>query len=176
MGSRSIRQWFDEQARLLSQREFPFFAVNHLDEIGVVIGAATDAVGNGLELLRQTGLLIDAAGIDIYPRLAIPFGLAEELDVTRPGLGITPELALQESPSLYLFTSDYPNVPPDREEYRCAYEVTPWGEDIVAEYACGRSMYERERGWEFTKTVWAGLTTRQRDGRRGSEPVGAESG
>lgn len=160
LGDYSIRQWFDEQARHLSQRQSPFFTVNHLDEIGVLVGSASEAVTNGITLLRQTGQLINATGIDIYPRLAIPFGLTEALEVALPDLRAAPALALSEPPSLYLFGIDYMNVPPDREEYRCAYETNPWGDDLVAEYACGRSLYERHRGWEFTQTVWVSSTTR----------------
>lgn len=101
-----------------------------------------------------------ATGIEISPRLAIPFGFTEALEVALPDLDVAPALAVQEPPSLYLFGPDYLNVPPDREEYRCAYEANPWGDDLVAEYACGRSLYERHRGWEFTQTVWVSSATR----------------
>ncbi|WP_295775949.1 hypothetical protein [uncultured Microbacterium sp.] len=94
---------------------------------------------------------------EVIVRLALPFEAVASLDLDAPDLRLMRNLSESEPPSIYIMSPGFLDTPHDREEYRLPYSETPWGERFTAEYVCGRSLYERERGWEYSKTVWVNL-------------------
>lgn len=152
-----LGEWLAGESQIRARSEYPFFAARHLDEMGIPVHGDSRDVDAGVEVLRAVGAMRDVHGVDVVPKLAVPFGDVSGLDTELPDLGRIPVLAPYEPPSLYLFAAGYLRVRPDREEYRCSYPGAPWGDDLAVEYVCGRSMFEREHGWEFGKTVWVSL-------------------
>lgn len=86
--------------------------------------------------------------------LALPMGASRRLRTATPTLEATSKFE-REPPSIYAFSSGYWWMPSDREEYRLPI-VLPFRTtiDFFAEYACGRSLADRDRGWEYAKTIW----------------------
>lgn len=86
--------------------------------------------------------------------LALPMGASRRLRTAPPTLVATSKFE-REPPSIYVFVSDYWRMPSDREEYRLPITLpirTTLG--FFAEYACGRSLADRDQGWEYAMTIW----------------------
>lgn len=130
------------------------FVVSHLDEI---LGETPDGgfdIQGSLQMLSSCDRRLPAG---MEARLALPWGDSVALETELPSLDRLPVLEPYEPPSLYVFSRQHWATPNDREEYRCPYDGSPWGEGYAADYLCGRSPRERSLGWEFTRTVWVRL-------------------
>jgi len=151
--SSKAHRWFVEQLRGLSDGAYPYFVSQHVDEIDE---AVRDLDGS-LRLLDSLDALRLRLAPEVIVRLTLPFEMVQCLDLEPPDLRLMTNLNELEPPSIYIMSPAFLDIPHDREEYRLPYSETPWGEQFAAEYACGRSLYERERGWEYSKTVWVNL-------------------
>ncbi|WEK61150.1 MAG: hypothetical protein P0Y60_17895 [Candidatus Microbacterium colombiense] len=150
VNERRVSEWVARSVATLDSAT-RLFVADHLDEIlGETPEAGFDANAS-LELLSACARRLPA-GMDA--RLAVPWGDSVALDMELPPLDALPILEPYEPPSLYVFAREYWAIPNDREEYRCPYDGSPWGDEYGVEYSCGRSPRERTLGWEFTRTVW----------------------
>lgn len=149
MNENALHQWIREQSGPLSTGRERFSSV-HIDGVGLTApeeaAAGIDALVSLLPSAQQV------AGTVGTLTLAVPQGLVEDLVLDLPDLA---DVSLDdEPPSFYLLTPRQFMVPPNRDEYRCAYSATPWDAGFTAEYVCGRSLDDRARGWEFSRTIW----------------------
>lgn len=142
-----VLRWI-EKANAEVGRSPIHFVSSHADEI---IGGGGKTLNEALDLLP---IVTQNLTRPMHARLALPFGYAEELDVNLPDLAVVPMASSSEPPSIYLFTGDFLSLSSDREEYRCPYAQTPWGDSYTAEYVCSRSLQDRDRNWEYSRTVW----------------------
>ncbi|MBT0994715.1 hypothetical protein KIN34_10505 [Cellulomonas sp. DKR-3] len=131
------------------------FAAIHLEDLRPP--AAVDSAVAIAELLRATEASLGLGSGTGLIQLAIPLGLSHELNTSPPErLSWAND---DEPPSLYFFEPRHWALPSDREEYRCPCEIAEFiGQEVNASYACGRSMAERGRGWEFSRTLWVWTT------------------
>lgn len=157
MDEKGLKAWLCDESGTQARREYPYFTSHHIDEIASIKPHTVSDVDVGLAVLRVVERFRRELSLDLWAKLAIPFGDSLTLVTELPDLHNVPVTAPYEPPSLYLFAPRFIEVRQDREEYRCPYPAAPWGADIAAEYVCGRSMYERERGWEFGKTIWVSM-------------------
>lgn|GEM_PF-1198746 len=157
MNRGSIASWFARKVSVASWDRTPFVDSYHIDELSIISKGIDADISAGIALLRKVDDLRRSHGVNIELKLAIPFGVSDELDTDPVSLTNVVTPPVYEPPSLYLFGSQHFRVPNDREEYFCPYRDTPWGGDILATYSCGRSMLDRDLGWEFSKTVWISL-------------------
>lgn len=105
-------------------------------------------------LLRAEQSLSDHGGQGEVA-LALPGGTTSTLDADPPGIE-TWSFDDPEPASIYYFEPRYLlNRGRSREEYRCAYpDQTIDGLPLSLEYVCGRELDERDKGWEFSRTLW----------------------
>lgn len=83
--------------------------------------------------------------------LALPLGVSDQLDRSIPDLGAL-QLDPREPPSICYLSVVHWRLANDGEEYRVGYPPSPL--PVSIEYVCGRSQCERERKWEFSRTLW----------------------
>lgn len=146
MVSSQLQEWINH-ARAELARSPKFFISAHTDEIS---GGGVLSRVELLDLLSTVTRMLPS----LRARLALPYGYSSCIDTTLPNLAIPNVDTSDEPPSLYLFADGFLSLATDREEYRCPYPRTPWGDSFAAEYVCSRSIQERTLGWEFSRTVW----------------------
>ena len=129
MNEQRVSEWAARSvAKIASEKHL--YAVNHLDEIlGEITEGGFDIQGS-LQLLSSCGRRLPA-GMDA--RLALPWGDSVALETALPSLERLPVLEPYEPPSLYVFSREYWAVAKDREEYRCPYNGSPWGDGYAVD-------------------------------------------
>ncbi|GAA1848245.1 hypothetical protein [Myceligenerans crystallogenes] len=128
------------------------FASGHLDEAGASLWSTESAVQEAITALDAATRVVADIGAQLVVGLALPLEMPLTIDVQAPDLRKL-EL-IDEPPSIYVLSAGHFLLPSDREEYRCPIEHQPWGSGYHVEYVCGRSLKERELGWEFSRTIW----------------------
>lgn len=152
MGEEVIVEWAGRSVAA-ARRSKQGFASAHLDDIGATLSSPT-SLHEASSLVTRAASALAAIGAAGRMGLAIPVGVSHEIDLRAPGLEPWPN-GNAEPPSLYYFEPSFWAIPGDREEYRCPYPPSDAGDlQVRAEYVCGRSLAERARGWEFSRTVW----------------------
>lgn len=147
-----LTAWVEHAVRAARASEHSFDSA-HLESIDPGISAPT-SLAAAAELLRRTQPPLAEIGAAGRVQLAVPMGMVPGLDTVPPDLAQWPAPEL-EPPSLYYLEPSHALLPNDREEYRCPYPPSVIGiDDLQVEFACSRSMFERERGWEFSRTLW----------------------
>ena len=147
MANSRVLEWIAHASDELNQSRGTFVSA-HADEISGVDVMSRVAV---LDLFSLVARNRPSAS---HARLALPYGYSSDADTNLPDLAMPARDTSDEPPSIYLFADGFFSFPSDREEYRCPYPRTPWGDSYSSEYVCSRSMRDRALSWEFSRTVW----------------------
>ena len=127
------------------------FASIHVDDLRLSIDVQSGAAI--AELLRACQAHLGWGNGTGRIQLAIPIGVTDQLDASLPER--LPPADGDEPPSLYYFDLKHWLMASDREEYRCPCDIPDLTDQgLTASYSCGRSVVDRVRGWEFSKTIW----------------------